>query len=806
MAFSVFSVLAAAPQITEISFQTRELLQIRHTVEAGSYSSLYRGASPSLSNNPVDLWGIGDNRGFLRDVVAPTRQAFYRVRQVSLASPLDSDGDGTSDVAEVQAGTDPFHSGGAFTQFSLSPQNGEAGVAVTRETIIRFSTPLSTNAVLTTTNFSTGYSGRKRLSSVELSSDRKSATLFYLEQLPGSTRIYGFFDTTGLTDTAGRPLDGDRDGQPGGIALFSFETLSTDPIRGTAVIGRVFASERSGPGTNGVNVPLQNVTITVDGAEETIRTTTDSQGRFVLTNAPAGRFFVHVDGRTVTNGIANGHLNWDARDYYPVVGKAWEAQPGVTNNLAGGTGEIYLPLIRNGTLKPVSPTQATPITFPDSVLAEQPNLRGVEIIVPPNALLSDNGVRGGMIGIAPVPPDRLPEPLPSGLNFPLVITIQTDGPQNFDQPVPVRFPNLPDPNTGIKLAPNEKSALWSFNHDKGSWEIVGPMTVTPDGNFVETDVGVGVRQPGWHGTQPGTGAGGGPLSGPPCKGSGSPGENCRQDPGFPPDDPANYNGCGPDGWDYAVPDNPNLDQPCATFFNACKAHDIGYNTCGKPQSQTDNQFLQDMLAACDCIFDLIDKAQCIILAHAYHQAVTGGGEDAYNDAQDKACLCDDPPPGCGPSGGPDGPPPPPLTAQSLRKTSAPGSYVPQTGPHHFAVIDVETRQVVQRGRAGTLGIAFTQLILQPNRTYDIGILQDATLWEGHIRIRTGAAGSQLEIPTILVKPPVSWDFDNDGLHDVGELIMGTTPRKPIRMAMGLLTAAKFLSASIPLEKALFQLA
>jgi hypothetical protein len=42
----------------------------------------------------------------------------------------------------------------------------------------------------------------------------------------------------------------------------------------------------------------------------------------------------------------------------------------------------------------------------------------------------------------------LPEPLPEGLALPLVITIQTDGPMNFDRPVPVRFPNLPDPLTG----------------------------------------------------------------------------------------------------------------------------------------------------------------------------------------------------------------------------------------------------------------------------------------------------------------------------------------------------------------------
>jgi hypothetical protein len=71
-------------------------------------------------------------------------------------------------------------------------------------------------------------------------------------------------------------------------------------------------------------------------------------------------------------------------------------------NLAGGTGVIYLPLIRQGTLQVVSANAPTTITFPDAVLAAQPNLRGVEITVPANDLLAENGVRGGAIGIAPV--------------------------------------------------------------------------------------------------------------------------------------------------------------------------------------------------------------------------------------------------------------------------------------------------------------------------------------------------------------------------------------------------------------------
>ena len=112
-------------------------------------------------------------------------------------------------------------------------------------------------------------------------------------------------------------------------------------------------------------------------------------------------------------------------------------------------------------------------------------------------MVSDDGTTGGSIGIAPVSPDRLPEPLPAGLNLPVVITIQTDGATNFDVPIPATFPNVD------QLPPGSKSALWSFDHDKGKWEIAGPMTVSDDGKFIATDTGVGIRQPGWHGSAPG---------------------------------------------------------------------------------------------------------------------------------------------------------------------------------------------------------------------------------------------------------------------------------------------------------------
>jgi RHS repeat-associated protein len=438
---------------------------------------------------------------------------------------FDVNGDGDVTINElIQAvnsaltGPPPSPSpGAAVTSLATSsPANGEGDVAITRETILRFSAPLRAASV-TASAIHADFAGAHLPTVLHVSPDGRTATLFYQPALPASARIRVTVDGAALRDERGRAVDADTDGVAGGVAFIDFDTLSLTSLPGTAVCGRVFASELK-PGDTGtsVNVPLQGVTITVDGMEDTMRAVTDQFGNFRLEPAPVGRFFVHIDGRTATNGVPPGA-------YYPFVGKAWVSVAGVETNI----GEIYLPRVSPGTLQPVSATQDTEIKFPPSVRADFPEFADVKIMVPANSLYSDDGTRGGMVGIAPVPPDRIPGPLPPGLRFPLVITVQTDGASNFDRPVPVCFPNLPDPKTGVRLAAGAESALWSFNHDTGQFEVVGPMTVSADGKLVCTNPGVGILAPGWHGTAPGAAGSGGPIGGPaggdgPEKGGDSP--------------------------------------------------------------------------------------------------------------------------------------------------------------------------------------------------------------------------------------------------------------------------------------------
>ncbi len=512
---------AQSLRVTEIQRDASNAVTVRHLSRDTAYYLLLRGPAVSQISQPVDArLGVGGPAA-LADRQATAAAAFYRVLELTRNDPRDTDGDGMDDVWELEragrlnpldptdaALPDPDNLGLTFLEayqrdrravtriLRTSPTHAESGVAVTRETIFYFDRPLAPETVLAQTNFFASFGGRDLLSRIELSGDRMKATLFYLENLPASARVRVTFDAAGVRDETGNEVDADGDGRPGGLATVDFDTRGIAALPNTAVIGRVFASEPLDGPVSSTNRPLAGVTITVDGAEETLRTTTDADGYFKLMPAPVGRFFVHVDGRTAVGS------DWPNGAYYPFVGKAWEAVAGIETNLANGTGEIFLPLVPAGALQPVSATEETVITFAPETLARFPELEGVEVRVPPNTLFADNGTRGGRVGLAPVPADRLPEPLPPGLNLPLVITIQTDGPMNFDRPVPVRFPNLPNPRTGERLPPGAKSALWSFNHDTGEWEIAGPMTVTTDGMFVETDPGVGVLQPGWHGTDP----------------------------------------------------------------------------------------------------------------------------------------------------------------------------------------------------------------------------------------------------------------------------------------------------------------
>ena len=107
---------------------------------------------------------------------------------------------------------------------------------------------------------------------------------------------------------------------------------------------------------------------------------------------------------------------------------------------------VFLPLIAPGTLQPVQPDRRYRHHFPGrDRRARIPELAGVRITVPADALYSDGGARGGMVGIAPVAPDRIPSPLPPGLDLPARDHGADRRRQQFRSPGPGLLPESADP-------------------------------------------------------------------------------------------------------------------------------------------------------------------------------------------------------------------------------------------------------------------------------------------------------------------------------------------------------------------------
>jgi hypothetical protein len=139
-----------------------------------------------------------------------------------------------------------------------SPADGEIEVSVHRETVFRFDAPLAPDTLLDAAIVSARAAGTSLLTRSELATDRRSVALFYQEPIPANTRVQVRFDGFRVLDDAGRALDADADGFPGGVLETSFTTVNATAVGNTAVVGQVLASEKNPDGTDR---PLRGVTI-----------------------------------------------------------------------------------------------------------------------------------------------------------------------------------------------------------------------------------------------------------------------------------------------------------------------------------------------------------------------------------------------------------------------------------------------------------------------------------------------------------------------------------------------------------------
>lgn len=283
------------------------------------------------------------------------------------------------------------------------------------------------------------------------------------EVLPGGTEFQVSVAASRIVDRAGNAAFASRE-------ILAFRTANARGLPETSLVGWVFDTERN---EEGAESPLVGARVSVVGASGATATT-DEHGRFVLEGLPAGRVLLEADGSTVRA---------PAGYFYPTVTKLFDAVAGRGFIIEA---PIYLPRVPVAAFVSLSTNTVTSV-------ANAAQLSGWSLAVPPNSIQRRDGTGAGRVSISPVPPARLPAPLPAGLDPSLVITIQTEGgAEVFTQPVPLTAPNLEG------LAPGQKTVLWDFDHGRGEFVPVALATVSADGSTVTTDTGQGVLRPGWH--------------------------------------------------------------------------------------------------------------------------------------------------------------------------------------------------------------------------------------------------------------------------------------------------------------------
>ncbi|MFO1358315.1 Ig-like domain-containing protein [Plasticicumulans sp.] len=409
-----------------------------------------------------------------------------------------------------------------FTVTSVTPTDGASDVGVTFRPQVYFSRAVNTATLTANSLYATGPDGTKLSTTIVPSLDGSFAWLFFNNPMPGGSTITLHVNGALIRAASdGAFLDADGDGTAKDELTTTFTTVSTTPVLGTKLVGRVvdpgpdllpmtFDDIRRGP--DGVihtadDVflnPIAHAKVWILGRESEV-IYTDANGYFELNNVPVGDVKLAVDGRTATNAPSGV--------FFPEMVMDLTLRPGITNTAMGSMGslaeqqdnadrqELYLPRIATAVLQDVSDTGTTVITLEQEAapdLTEQQRA-ALTLTVPAGSAIGENGevLNSVQIGIATVPPELVRDMLPPGvLEHTFDITIQAPGVATFAEPVQITFPNV------FNAAPGTKLNILSFDHTTGRLVINGTGTVSTDGLKVVSDPDSGIRAPGWHGLTP----------------------------------------------------------------------------------------------------------------------------------------------------------------------------------------------------------------------------------------------------------------------------------------------------------------
>ena len=234
--------------------------------------------------------------------------------------------------------------------------------------------------------------------------------------------------------------------------------------------------------------PLPNVTLEVGNR----RIQSDSTGRFLLTNIPAGHQVLVIEGATANSGTKK-YGRFEFGD---------EIKAGTTNKL-----DFKIWMSQLDTAHEVSIPSPT---IKETILTT-PTMPGLELHLAAGTVITDaSGRPVTKITITPIPLDRPPFPLPF-VFVPTYFTIQPGGAYISDTGKGPKGARLFYPNTEHKKA-KVPYAFWNYNPDHNGWYVYGAGRVNPQRTQVVPDPGVVIY--GFSGAMVGSGDAG-PSTGDP---------------------------------------------------------------------------------------------------------------------------------------------------------------------------------------------------------------------------------------------------------------------------------------------------
>src|SRR5579872_567621 len=377
------------------------------------------------------------------------------------------------------------------------PQNGETNIAPDQFIALRFSKPLASISVNSSTVSLRSSTGNVTINVVPA----EGGTLAFItpentldtdttytlsvsgakdsvgQALPDTTIQF----TTAATVESGSLTPGPSSSDGGTVSSTSENALSADisappsdlrqlpilhaPVGVTALAGQVLTLDRS---------PLPNVRIELDSKSAM----TDNTGRFVVQDVGSGHHVMIVDGTTANTRSAS----------YGLYRVGVDLKAGRTNSL-------------NYTIWMTALDTAHEVSLPSPTTSDMvvtnPNVPGLELHIPAGTVILD--ARGSVvthIGITGIPVSQPPFPLKAGINYPVYFTIQPGGATietsrsteslssiHRRPGVTIHYRNY------LSARPGSRFPFWAYDPEQKGWYIYGHGRVGIDANDIAPEEG-----------------------------------------------------------------------------------------------------------------------------------------------------------------------------------------------------------------------------------------------------------------------------------------------------------------------------